>query len=201
MQNQKMIKVDNYKNPIILCFLLIAVFILFLFIYTTEAKSTKSVEDKTDYKELIQKYFPGYVLMDIEELDPYAKDRFRSYHPDLNPSLVCGDFDGNGFLDYAFLLRNSKDKKGTTIFTIFMQSKHSQFELEFCLNMGFYRNDVIIQRIEAGKILSQTKSIDEPKEDVKLKNAAVELAYFEKSSVVYYWDDKTKKFEEIWTSD
>jgi len=194
-------QVINYKVTRILYLALFILIMVLSFIFTAETKSMKLARNEIGYKELIQKYFPNYILLDIDELDPLAKEVFNEHYPNLNPSLVCRDFDGNGFLDFAVLVRTSKIKDGNTVFAIFLQSEPRQFRLEFNLNMEFYRNDVFILPVEAGEILKETDAIEGPERKVKLKNPAVHLIYIGKSAVAYYWDEKAKKFDSIWTSD
>jgi len=196
-----MIKRVNFKNNLILYFFLFVLFSVFLSSSNAEAKIARLVINQIEYEKLIQKYFPGYILMNIEELEPFARFYFERDHPNLNPALVCKDFDGNEFLDYALLIRTSKIKDGNTVFAIFLQSEHEKFKLEFYVKMEFYLDFVYIVPIEAGKTVSQTEALDAPMKKVKLKNPAVHLIYSEKSSVAYYWDDKAKKFDSIWTSD
>ena len=200
MHYRKMIKVTYYWDYVKLC-LIFSIVSVFLFCCIPEAGTNKLVPNEIEHVDLIQKYFPDYVLMNIEELENYARMWFSRHYQNLNPFLVKRDFDGNNFTDIALIMRNSKSQKGNTIFAIFLQSDKGQYELEFRLNMDIYRDDVFIIPIEAGEIVKQTLALDTPYKEVELKNPAVELYYFEKSSVVYYWDDKTKKFEEIWTSD
>ena len=154
--------------------------------------------NRIKFIKLIEQHFPRYVLRDIEELSPFARNYFKSHYPNFDPSLVHRDFDGNGFEDVAFLLRESKNKDYINIFVIFLQSSHEKFKMKYCLNIGANPGDLYIIPLESG---SQIESFDEPRKKIKLKNSSVELVYFEKSSVVYYWDGRTKKFKSIWTSD
>jgi hypothetical protein len=181
--------------------ILLGIFIVFIAGSIIETKNASSTVSQNESTELIKKYFPDYVLMEIGELTPLARKYFKRHYPNLTPSFVRADFDGDGFLDLALLLRKARGKDRKTILTIFLHSNRNRFELAYYLSFGVYGGDVYIIPVESGKVVSQTESIDVPREKVELRNTAIELVYFEKSSVVYYWDDRMKKFESIWTSD
>lgn len=197
MQNQKMIGLFAYNDKTRLYLFLFLVHFACLFGTVREAKSAELLLVQDEYKEIIQKYFSNYVLRNYDELSDYAKSYFRNRYSNLNPSLVCRDFDGNGFLDFALLLKSKGDRDGITVFVIFLQFDRNKFEKKYRLNIGIYQGDLFILPKETGELL---ENVEEPRK-IKLKNAAVELVYFEKSSVAYYWSEKTKKFESIWTSD
>lgn len=194
-------KIDNNKNSKIYRILLLVVSIISIFGSVVEAKNTGIIVNQNECVELIKRYFPDYALMEDRELTPLARDYFNKHYPKLTPSLVNADFDGNDFLDFAVLLRKGKGKDRITILAIFLRANQQRFELAYYLSLGVYGGDVYITPVESGKIVRQTESANVPREKVKLKNTAIQLVYFEKSSVVYYWDDKVKKFESIWTSD
>ena len=60
----------------------------------------------------ILKRFPGYHLLTLQERDPEVKAFVVRHFPKDNPSLVRADFNGDGNLDYAVLLKD--DKSGAT---------------------------------------------------------------------------------------
>ena len=95
------IKKDIYK--------VIAIFIVILFSFAMETHSYELSVNRIKFIKLIEQHFPRYVLRDIEELSPFARNYFKSHYPNFDPSLVHRDFDGNGFEDVAFLLRESKN--------------------------------------------------------------------------------------------
>ncbi|UCD83272.1 MAG: hypothetical protein JSU92_08065 [Deltaproteobacteria bacterium] len=160
--------------------------------------------DSSSAVDVIEKFYPGYALIEVDELDSYAKDYFKKDYPNKSPSLIHSDFDGNGFLDFAFLLRNKKSKDAKTIFTIFLQSKKNKFNLAYYLNLEIYRDDVYIVPIEPGVLVSEVECCgddDKPTKKIHLKNTAVELFYVGKASVAFYWDSKKNYFDTIATSD
>jgi hypothetical protein len=200
MRTRKIIKLIH-KSTIIYCLFLFTGYINNIYSSSSKTISAEISINQIEYKELIHKYFPNFVLIDIDDLEPYARDCFRSYYPSLSPSLVYRDFNGNGYLDFALLLKNSKKKDDKIIFAIFLQINCRQFNLEFNLEIDSDYVDNYILPIKPGTILTESEALPGPGKKVKLKYAAIKLIYFETSSVVYYWDDKTKKFKEIWTSD
>jgi len=58
--------------------------------------------------------FLGYHILKLTEMDGDASAFFLQHFPKGNPSVVHADFDGDGHLDYALLLRNDKAKGDET---------------------------------------------------------------------------------------
>jgi hypothetical protein len=140
--------------------------------------------------------------MDIGELDTSSLNCLKRGKSDISPAIVIGDFDGNGFQDYAFLLRSidGKLQHKKCYFVVLLQFANNKYDIINILEMD-YRNDIVIFPIKSGTSVEQTESIDNPIKKAILKNTAVELIYMGKGTIVYYWDNTTKKIESITTSD
>src|SRR5271157_1133696 len=54
------------------------------------------------------KKFPGYHLLSLQERDSDTRAYFVQHFGMSNPSVVLGDFDGDGHPDYALILKNNK---------------------------------------------------------------------------------------------
>lgn len=195
-----MISTFNYKI-LLSFFILLSLFTMPYGISKVTSEDNKPISELNNIRNFIDKYFHNYEIMEIEGLDPFLQNYFRKHYPQLNPCIVYKDLDGNGLVDFGVLLKNLVGKKDRTIFAIFLHTNKNHFEPKYYQDMEFYRDDVYILPIESGSILKQTESIDAPYKEVRLKNAAIELVYFEKSSVAYYWEEGKKDFASIWTSD
>jgi hypothetical protein len=164
-----------------------------------KTEQTNDTNIQFEYHKLINKYYPGYRIINIEELDKMARTFFKVRHPDSNPSLVSDDFDGNGLPDFAFLLTNKK--RDNTVLVILLQQSLNNFHHSFFLSMDSYRSDIVITPIKKNTLLSQAEAISSEEEKVLLQNPSIQLIYIGKSAVVYYWDKNKNTFSEIWTSD
>lgn len=193
-------KLSNYNSIKILGILLPCFFAVWILSYIAGSDVTEA-DDNSKIRNIINEYFPNYTLKDMDGLDPVTRDYFKEHYPNSNPSVVHSDFDGNGFLDFAVLLQTLDSNGGKTMFAILLGRGRNQFNLAYNLDMGASLDYVYVIPIEPGKILTQTESIETPRENIRLKYAAVELVYFEKAAIAYYWDDKSKQFSSIQTRD
>src|SRR5208282_2059627 len=69
---------------------------------------TSAGEDRKRDVDSILSGFPGYHLLTLKERDPDTRAFIVQHFPKANPSVVHADFDGDGHLDYALLVRNDK---------------------------------------------------------------------------------------------
>lgn len=81
--------------------LLIAIACLFCF-----AAPSIGEEQKTDIDGILTN-FPGYHLLTLKERDPDLRAYLLQHFPKSNPSAIHADFDGDGHLDYALLLKEN----------------------------------------------------------------------------------------------
>ena len=145
--------------------------------------------------------FPGYHLLTFEELDSAARDFFLQHFPKQNPSVVRGDFDGDGNPDYALLLRDNKSTAAKLV--VLLCSGPAQCKSVYDLDLTAYSNSVYLRPMKVGSRVSQTDAI--PTNDralsKRLTSLGVEITYFEKAKVVLSWNPKRKKMDEIQTED
>jgi hypothetical protein len=156
-------------------------------------------QDKHDVEDVL-KLFPTYHVLTLEERDPETRVFLTQHFPKQNCSVVRADFDGDGTPDYALLLK--ADKSPTTKLVIVLCPANSACKTPYQLDLSIDSSLVYIRRVPPGSHISQADALDSDQTArVTLKAAAVELNYFEKSSVVLYWDANHRKIAEIWTSD
>jgi hypothetical protein len=156
-------------------------------------------QDKHDVEDVL-KLFPAYHVLALEERDPETRTFLTQHFPKQNCSVVRADFDGDGAPDYALLIK--ADKSPTTKLVIVLCPANSGCKTAYQSDLSIDSSLVYLRPVPPGSHFSQTYGPDSDQTArVRLKAAAVELNYFEKSSVVLYWDPTHRKIAEIWTSD
>lgn len=143
--------------------------------------------------------FPGYHLLTLKERDSDAKAYFLQHFPKANPSMVHADFDGDGQLDYALLLRN--DKSQVTKLVVLLCPKEVHCRNVYELDVSAYSGSAYLRPVARGSRVSQTESIDTDTAPVNLKFSGIRVTYFGKGEVVLYWNEKLKKIDGITTED
>ena len=137
----------------------------------------------------------------MSELDTGTRAYFSQHFPKSNPSVVQADFDGDGHLDYALLVRNVKSK--TTKLIVLLCSEDGQCRKVYELDVSMYSDLVYLRLVAIGSVVSQTDAIDSTDHltPVRLKASGIQVSYFEKGKVVLYWNRKLKKIKEVDTQD
>ncbi len=145
--------------------------------------------------------FPGFHVLTVPERDPDTKAYVLAHFSKRNPSVVRADFDGDGHLDYAALLKS--EKSGVAKFVILLCSENEQCKKACDEDITSYAGEAFIKAVPIGRRVSQTEAIDtkDNPTPVRLSSTGIELTIFEKVTVVYYWNTKHKKIETIQTGD
>ena len=84
---------------------ILAASILFSIVFYCCIGFSAGEERKSDVDSILSS-FPGYHLLTLKECDSDARAFFTQHFPKANPSVVRADFDGDGHLDYALLLKS-----------------------------------------------------------------------------------------------
>jgi hypothetical protein len=157
-------------------------------------------ERKSDFDSILSG-FPGYHLLTLKERDSDTRAFILQHSPKANPSVVHADFDGDGHLDYALLLRN--DKSPATKLVVLLCSEDGHCRSVYELDVTGYSDSVYLRPVARGTGVSQTEAIDTTNHSspAKLKASGVQVTYFEQGKVVLYWNIKLKKIEEVQTAD
>ncbi len=126
-----------------------------------------------------------------------------------HPIYVSSDFNGDGSLDYASVLRfgeygpeeerwGNKYHKTRLVLVVFTSATDGYVAWQL-KDVDYYIPlvNVTLSVVKKGTVLTEA----EEGPSVKIDCDAISLSYLEKSEVVYYWSNKDKKFKEIWTSD
>ena len=145
------------------------------------------------------KQFPGYHVLTLQEREPDLKVFLAQHFPKSNPSVVHADFNGDGNLDYALLLKN--DKTGATKLVVFLCSAESECKSTYQADETTYATIVYLRPVSTGSKVSQTEAVPGNTPPVKLHSTGIQVNYFEKAKVVLHWNPKRQKIEEIQTGD
>ena len=112
------------------------------------------------------------------------------------PWSISGDFNGDNTVDWAGLLRNEMGQLEVVVIYSVCDEYSHQILSSFGLD-----DDRIYFGVE---LKSPGKIYGFPTDDnrdpvVNLRILGIHIVYYEKSSVLHYWDNGT--FNEMWTSD
>ncbi len=158
-----------------------------------------SGEERKDNIDDILRSFPGYHSLTLKELDSDAKAYFLKHFPKASPSVVHADFDGDGQLDYALLLKNQKSQ--ATKLVVLLCPKNGHYRNVFELDISAYSGSAYLRPVSRGSRISQTESIETDTRPVNLKSSGIRVTYFGKGEVVLYWNEKLKKIDGTTTAD
>ena len=151
----------------------------------------------------VPKFAAGYVKSKLGA-KAVTRARYSRYHTarlrksyGKAPTQVIADFNGDGKLDWAGLVRT----KGGVLNLVVVYSKGKHYRHVY-LQRNICRCDnsigVSVHLQKPGRLKEFPKGNNKPK-FVRLRRPGIEFVYFERSSVVFYW--KQTKFVSIWTSD
>lgn len=143
--------------------------------------------------------------MNVGDLRPDLQQilsRSTRYPDGQSPTRVHGDFDGNGTIDHAALLRTPLESGAEDeIFAIVLGFENGRYEIAHFQSFGSVNDRVLLQPFQAGRWAYPVQSYDTGKEATQMVNDALILEYAEASAAVYFWDDALSKFDVIPVSD
>ncbi len=149
----------------------------------------------------IQKHYPQPQLVLADDIDWPSCG--------IATSLIDGDFNGDGRTDYALLLKGAVKGEtkwqGKTLklmelkLVAFLQDGRGAFQGVILQAFDNYHPFNVYLRRQAPGMVSEPRSLGN--KTVKIKHPGILMVHCETSSVVFYWDQKANKFQEIWTGD
>jgi hypothetical protein len=161
--------------------------------------ASSTVDEQSAELDRVLKPFPASHLLALQERDTDMRAFFVRHFPKDNPSLVRADFDGNGYPDYALLLRD--DKTGATKLVVLLCAAGDQCKKVYELDEAAHAGAVYLRPVSIGSKVSQTDGIPGNTPPIKLGSTGIQINYFEKGKIVLYWNPKHQKIQEIQTSD
>lgn len=156
--------------------------------------------------EPMARHFPGLVLMEAADLNPSILAQFadrdaRSSDP-WALTWVQADFDGNGAVDHAALLRTPRGSGDPeVVFAVLLAAANGEFEVVLEQRFGGLADYAVIGVIDAGKTVHRTEAIERTTSEVRLRNPGLALTYVGKAEIVYFWDASQGYFDTIQTAD
>jgi hypothetical protein len=145
-------------------------------------------------KGIISTYYPNHTLVQFKDLNEDVREYFAEKYPNSHPGCIKGDFDGDGLIDYALLLRTNIKGRIIEKLVVLKGENGKKFILIDLDESDKRVGDSFLRHIPAGRVekcdRTETVTIDRP---------GFEIVLFEAASRVYFW--KEGKFSFIQTSD
>ncbi len=159
-----------------------------------EAPAAAGKTTEPPLEEILARFFPGYVLVSMDDLDP-AVGRLAEQDPvyadpGRSPSMIRADFDGNGVADYALLVREEAGAEPDEIFAVLMGQGRGRYNRAAQAFFGILLDGVYLGYAPAGAVLSPAPGSTIVREPVTLAHPAVKLIYLNSASNAFYWDAK-----------
>jgi len=149
-------------------------------------------------ESVITHFFPGYALVSLGSLAPEIGALTVSDpvydNPDRSPTSVRGDFDGNGFADYALLIRKAAGSEADEIFVILMGHGEGRYAKAIESFFGGVATDIYLGYLAAGAVLPAPADTSGNAPPLALENPAVTLNILGQISDVFYWDRLAGRF-------
>jgi hypothetical protein len=156
-----------------------------------------SCEDKVG--PIAEKHYPNYRIVRLEDLDKDVREYFARAYPNGHPGCVEEDFDGDGLLDYALLLRTEVDGK-TTEKVVVLRGRGDQSFVPINLDVLNDRSgSFFVRYVPPGEIRKWQETTRSKMKTIILKHPGFELVLYESASRVYYW--RGKRFHSVQSSD
>lgn len=150
---------------------------------------------------LISRFFPGYGPLPLGDLVPEigaltASDPVYNT-PDRSPTLIRADFDGNGFADYALLIRQTTGPTPDEIFVILMAHGDGQYSKAMESFFGGLASDIYLGYLPAGTVVPTDAEAAPDAPGMALDNPAVTLNVMGRASDAFYWDKISTRFRNV----
>ncbi|MBE9558453.1 MAG: hypothetical protein IMF08_16470 [Proteobacteria bacterium] len=149
-------------------------------------------------ESVITHFFPGYApvpLGDLEaEIGALTVSESAYNSRDRSPTSVRADFDGNGFSDYALLIRKTAGPEADEIFVILMAHGEGRYSKAIESFFGGVASDIYLGYLPAGTVLPAPSDSGENAPPLILENPAATLNILGQVSDAFYWDGLSGRF-------
>jgi hypothetical protein len=145
--------------------------------------------------------YPGFHLLRLAERDTDTKAFLIAHLKGSDASVVHADFDGDGYPDYAMLLKS--DTSAAAKLVVLLCDAQSKCRGVYEGDITGYSEEAYVSRLPVGSRVAEAGSAEGENEShpVKLTNTGIQVTYFEKGIVAYYWDKKLKKIVAVGTGE
>jgi hypothetical protein len=161
--------------------------------------------DKELARNLISMHFPAYSIVQGDDVEPDALASWEELSKSDLPGLVATNLIGNSDKEYAMIIESkSSDKPTSTLFVVaYCTTSYNPDSCKFIFQQDIsgYSGIVYLREIPPGETIRPTGALDSDEEETTLSHSAIEVAYFGKGSVAYYWDAASQEMKTITTSD
>ena len=160
----------------------------------------------------ILKLFPGYHVLSMSERDSETRTFLLQHLPKRNPSVIHADIDGDGYPDYALLLR--QDKPQSSRFVVLLCPKDGPCRKTYELDVTGYSDGAYLTTAPPEKtidlpatqqIVASDKAGSSQGAQVtgntKPAQTGIFVTYFGKGQILLRWSRKAKKLVEVPTRD
>lgn len=169
--------------------------VLFMALQTTaraEEPPARQTPVEPSREAVIAHFFPGYGTVPVDDLSSdiaalAARDPAYD-HPDRSPTSIKADFDGNGFADYALLIRKTGGPDTDRIFVILMGHGHGRFSKAMESFFGGTAADVYLGYLPARDGYGNAGDAAGVEPPLKLQHPAVTLHARGQPGHIIYWD-------------
>lgn len=145
--------------------------------------------------------YPGYHLLKLGERDADTRAFLAEHFKSSDASVVHADFDGDGYPDYALLLKS--DTSAAAKLVVFLCDAQSKCRSVFEQDITGYSEGAYLSRLPTGSRVAEAGSAEGEKEShpVTLTSTGIRVTYFEKGAVALYWEKKLKKIVAVGTGE
>lgn len=150
-------------------------------------------------ESIIEHFFPGYVPIPLGDLAPeigaltVSDSAYDS--AERSPTVVRADFDGNGFDDYALLIRKTAGPEADEIFVILMGHGQGRYGKAIEAFFGGLARDIYLGYLPAGVVLPAPEGAGDNAPPLTLENPAVTLNVLGQLSDGFHWDGLSSRFQ------
>ena len=145
--------------------------------------------------------YPGYHLLKLGERNADTRAFLVEHFKGSDASVIHSDFDGDGHLDYAMLLKS--DTSAAAKLVVLLCDAPGRCRRVYEVDITGYSNEAYLSRLPIGSRVAVAGSVEGEKEPppVKLATVGIQVTYFEKGQGALYWDKKLKKIVEVGTGE
>jgi hypothetical protein len=145
--------------------------------------------------------YPGYHLLKLGERDADTRAFLVEHFEGSDASVIHADFDGDGHPDYAMLLKS--DTSAAAKLVVLFCDAQSKCRSAFEQDITGYSEGAYLSRLSVGSRVAEAGSAEGEKgsHPVKLTNTGIQVTYFEKGAVAFYWNKEMKKIVSVGTGE
>lgn len=169
-------------------------------LFCSNATLTWGQESNAD--TVVRDHYRGYHVLRLAERDPDTRAFIlKHFKSNSDASVVHADFEGDGHLDYAILLKS--DTSGAAKLVILLCDASTQCRGVREDDITGYSEEAYLSPLPVGSRVAEAGSAggENQSHPVRLTNTGIQVDYFEKGIVAYYWDKKLKKIVAVGTGE